>query len=115
MEETVNIKKKDLIKAAELAGGHADVIKALAPEVFEEEIHDEVGSIYDWDGNCYMVTNPQYSCRLLVCISNPAWYAISGGQVLRGVTEFSAHLERLIINQHIKYIGHQRDIMTIRR
>jgi len=117
MEETVTIKVENLKKAAELAGGHADVIKALAPEVFEPEVHDEVGSIYQMFNDIYMITKCGFNEYILVNIDKNKWYEYSrhGKQYPRKSTEFKAHIKSMVDVGTLKYLGHQRDIMTIKR
>jgi len=119
MEETVTIKVENLKKAAELAGGHADVIKALAPEVFEPEVHDEVGSIYDHYGYTYMVIRNADVNRMLVNIDRGCQgyydHSDTGKQQLRSPVLFRDHLAEMLKKGHLKYLGHQRDIMTIKR
>ena len=111
--DTITIKKKDLIKAAELAGSHREVIEALAPEVFELEIHDDYGDCYKWKspGNAvYMVVSTDKGKRL-VRINGKGYYAsfYAGKYQSDFMTdkEFKAHLKDLIAYRYIEYIGNK--------
>lgn len=105
MSDIVEIKKKDLIKAAELAGGHADVIKALAPEVFEEEKPFVAlpGGIYKWGIAYYiMVQVDLHQLRLINTTT---------GVRLEDKTYDDGQRFRC---ERLTYIGHAGDILTIK-
>jgi len=110
MEETITIKVKDLKKAAELAGGHADVIKALAPEVFEKKLPIEVGSIYKKDNRYWILHYTErpagglYCYQLTCLIDGRYWH-----KTFENIEDVFDGDE-----EYFTYIGHASDVLTIK-
>lgn len=112
MDEVVTIKKADLIKAAEKAGSHRDVIEALCPEAFGKKFEAKIGDVYKLCTHIYMLNSDGEGGYNFNGIHSGIMLGNMGNK--KSLTEVSEFLnnERDILN--ITYLGHAKDILEIK-
>ena len=108
----LTIKKDRVLAAAESYPEAKGVLKELFPDAFEPEVHAEIGSVYSWFDDPFMIVR-LYSNMLGLVRVDGGGFCEASKPICKH--ELKSYIEKNLRQRpcEFKYLGHRDDVLDI--